>query len=103
MIAEVPLNKMPNQEVSIVLDDTMYDIEIKQGANNNMFISIKTDTQTLISSFPLTVNMPIITRQDKQVTGNFYMFSFKEGYPSYEDFGDSCILVYVSADEAEIL
>ena len=92
---EIDVNNIPNQEVSVALDNTVYTIELKQGANN-MFYSIKNEEKQLVSGFPLMPNMPLLTRKDKQITGNFYLLSTTNEYPYYLDFGETCTLVYES-------
>jgi len=90
---EIALEKKPNQEISVSIDDVLYRIKIQQG-NPNMLITIIANDELLLSGQPLTPNLPIITRKDKQITGQFYLLSNDEQYPSYKNFGDTCILGY---------
>lgn len=94
---QIPLNKIPNQEIAVSIDDVVYNISIQQGTPN-MFISFSANEEELARSIPLVPKQPLLPKS-KTKGGNFYMASLVDYYPKYEEFDENFALLYVGDDE----
>ncbi len=95
----VPLEALPNQEFSIVLDDVRYVISIREIPVNMMAITIIRDNILLISNARLIGGQNVLPF--KYLEGKYGNFVFVNNgeYPWYENFGITQYLVYVPLAE----
>ena len=104
----IPLQAVPNQSLSIQLDQINFDIRIHSCGQslipeaNTMVFTIFINGVRTISSFratPGSAIIPYLYLED----GNFVMITQNDAYPSYDQFGITQYLIYASAAEIEAL
>jgi len=98
---DVPLQAVPNQQLSIQLGVSRYDITLKQ-ALGVMAATVLRDGVTLIENVRLVAATPVLP-YDYMEDGNFALTTADEDLPSYEQFGITQYLVYLTADELATL
>jgi hypothetical protein len=112
---EIPLQAIPNQTLSVQLDNNQYDIKIaatmSTTADNGtvaadvlMCVDIVRNNVTIVSGFRAVDGTPIIPYQYLEAnSGNFQFLTSEGDYPDYRKFGIDQSLIYASATELEIL
>lgn len=105
---EIPLQTIPNQTLSIRLDNQQYDIEIHTISNNIdptnliMAISITRDNVLIVDSFRAVSGYPILPYEYLE-NGNFAFITDSDDYPDYTRFGIDQSLIFASESELEAL
>lgn len=94
---DVGIATLPNQSLSIQLDERFYDIHLRE-ANGVMAATIERDGVTLVSNIRVTAGTPLLPYR-YQEAGNFIMTTDGEAIPYWDQFGVTQFLVYLSADE----
>jgi len=94
---DVGIATLPNQALSIQLDERFYEIELRE-ANGVMSASIVRDGVTLVSNIRVTAGTPLLPYR-YQEAGNFIMTADGEAIPYWDQFNVTQFLVYLSADE----
>ena len=99
----IPLDAIPNQEISVRLDGVRYDIALKDIGGGMMAATINRDSELLIENTRCVAGFPLLPYEYLwRGFGNFVFTNTVDGkIPYYTDFGVTCQLVYSS--EAEIL
>lgn len=104
----IPLQAIPNQSLSIQLNDNNVDLRLHTCDNNP-------GTQSHIVTITITINEILIVQNVRIVpltaligyqyleNGNFYFVTENDEYPDYNLFGVNQYLIYASADELEAL
>lgn len=96
----IPLDPIPNQSLSILLDGHRYVITIRDiGAM--MAVTIERDSVTIIDGVRAVGGFPLLPYEYlSDGTGNFIFTNTDEGaIPRFEDFGTKCQLVYSTSAE----
>jgi len=105
----IPLQTVPNQELSIQLDNNNYVVRIH--SSNNIPLSIGTAIMTftiimngevLIENIRAVPYYPIIPFQYLS-NSNFFIITNNDDYPDYNQFAISQFLIYASAAELEAI
>ncbi len=103
----IALQAIPNQSLSIQLDNINYDINI----NSCGFVIPNNDETNNIMAFDITINNVITVTGIRAVNGfpiipseylslaNFTIVTDNDEYPNYLRFGIDQFLIYASADE----
>lgn len=112
---EVPVQAIPNQTLSIQLDNNQYDIHIvattatttdtgqgQVAGEVNTVITIVRNNVTIVSGFRAMSGYPIIPYQYLE-DGNFAFLTDNDDYPDYRKFGITQSLIYASASELETI
>ena len=95
---QIELQKTPNQNLKLRINEELYDITIKT-TQYSTHISISRDDVILVSSQILIPNSKII-RYDYLVTdGNFVFETQSNNLPDYTKFNVSQFLYYLTNDE----
>lgn len=94
---DVGIAAVPNQALSIQLDERFYDITLRE-ANGVMSATVVRDGTTLVSNMRVTAGTPLLPYR-YQESGNFLMTTDGEAIPYYDQFGITQFLVYLTADE----
>lgn len=94
---DVGIATLPNQALSIQLDERIYEIELRE-ANGVMSASMVRDGVTLVSNIRVTAGTPLLPYR-YQEAGNFIMTTDGEAIPYWDQFNVTQFLVYLSADE----
>ena len=97
----IQLNAIPNQSITINVGDVIYTISIKY-ASGIMCASISKDGNSIISGHRI-VSGGLLLPYKYMESGNFVMITQNYEYPSYEKFGVSQFLFYVSQAELDNL
>lgn len=98
---DILLAAIPNQTVSIRLDDRMYSITVKE-TRGVMSVDILRDNEPILSGSRCVPMVPLITYRYLEA-GNFVFLTENDEYPYYTEFGNTQSLVYVSPVELEAL
>lgn len=98
---DIDLAAIPNQTVSIRLDDRLYKITIRE-TRGVMAADITRDDEMVVQGARIVAGTPILPYL-YQEEGNFVLLTEDEEYPYYSKFGDSQSLVYVTPAEIETL
>jgi hypothetical protein len=96
-MVEIELAPIPNQSFSIRLDDSQYDIAIRE-TNGCMSASITRDNIEIVSNTRIVAGFPIIPYRYLE-NGNFVITTLNEELPYYTEFGNTQFLIYASQVE----
>lgn len=94
---DINLKQEPNQQTSIELDGSSYDITVKTTTTLTV-VTIVRDGVTIIDSVRAMPLLPILPYR-YQEAGNFSFITENDELPYYENFGVSQFLVYLTPDE----
>lgn len=100
----IPLNKTPNQSLSVNLDGYTFDIQIK-ALDDVMAASVTVDDEVVVQNMRVLSGVPMIpfTYLEK---GNLIFIadaSSQEEIPYYDSFGEAFTLMYFTQAELEEL
>jgi hypothetical protein len=96
---EISLDDIPNQKLSIRLDDDFYDITIKE-TNGCMSFDMVKNNVTILIGIRIVANTLMVPYRYLE-TGNFVILTSNEDLPYYTEFGKTQNLIYASALELE--
>ena len=91
---EIELTRVPNQSMSIRLDDNLYNLTIKE-TNGCMSCTIVRNDITLLSNVRVVAGTPIIPYGYLE-SGNFFISTLDDDLPDWNQFGISQSLIYIS-------
>lgn len=95
-------NTYANQEFSVSFEEIENSIHILlQTINKCVFMSVFINNEQLGDAFICLPNQLIIPYQYMQdmIGGNFIFRTENDNYPNYENFGKTCNLFFITADE----
>lgn len=98
---EIPLQAIPNQSLTIRLDNNFYQITLKE-IEGLMAITIIRDGTPIVIGERIVPGYPIIPYRYLE-NGNFAFLTLDDEYPYYPQFGVTQQLVYASQSELETL
>ena len=99
MSSRLPLQAVPNQAFSALLDGLSYRITLKQ-ATGVMVATISIDDEEVISGSRFFADSPLIPYPYiENGGGNFVMTTEGDALPAFDQFGVTQFLIYVTADE----
>lgn len=98
---EVPIVAIPNQTMSIQLDNKQYDLAI-YATSGVMAMDVVRDGVTLLTGQRVVSGYPVIPYSALE-DGNFIFTTDNEEYPDYLQFGISQSLLFVTAAELSVL
>jgi len=99
----VPLKAVPNQSLSIRLENRRYDIQIQQ-ATGVMAATISRDSEKLVDSMRCVVGVGLLPYEYlEDNSGNFFFQTEQENLPDYNEFGITQFLYYFSDAELQEL
>lgn len=96
----IPLSRVPNQQLSVTLDQKRWTLRIKV-AVNVMAADIYLDDQPLLLGQRLAAGTPVIPYRHLQGNGNFWVLTEGEEVPWWERFGIDQVLTYASEGELD--
>lgn len=94
---DISLRPVPNQQLSIQLEDVWYDITLKD-AIGCMALTLERDGVRVLSNTRLVAGSPVIPAR-YQESGNFVLTTADDAIPYYDQFGTTQFLIYLSAAE----
>ena len=95
-------NTYANQEFSISFDEIENSIHVLlQTINNAVFMSVFVNNEQIGEAFICHPNRLVIPYPYMQeiLGGNFVFRTENDNYPNYENFGKTCNLYFITADE----
>ena len=95
-------NTFANQEFSISFDEIENSIHVLlQTINNAVFTSVFVNNEQIGEAFICHPNRLIVPYpyMQKILGGNFVFRTENDNYPNYENFGKTCNLYFITADE----
>ena len=96
-------NTLPNQRFTVVLERTLYEIDVKtigSGANQITLMSVTRANEVIIRNQRVLPNENVIPYGYQfDGFGNFRFVTDSDNYPVYTEFGVSVILTYFTAGE----
>ena len=96
---QIPLDAIPNQSLSIRLDNHFYNIIIKSPLNVPCATIVR-DNVEIISNFRIVGGSLILPyRYLENNAGNFILLTSNEDLPEYTKFGISQTLLFISDSE----
>lgn len=93
----IPIQPLPNQQFTIVLDNSFFDIAIHT-TNGVMSVSIAINNMPVIENLRAVAGMRLIPSQYEEM-GNFRFSTQNNALPDYAQFGLTQTLLYFSAEE----
>lgn len=90
----IPIQAIPNQAFSILLDTNQWDFEIKT-TNGMVSVSLTLNGVVLIENLRAVTNGRIIPSKYEEA-GNFAIIAQNQNVPDYTQFGTTQTLVYIS-------
>ena len=110
---EIPLQAIPNQTLSVQLDNNQYDIVISAitsttadngtiAADVLMAVDIVRNNIPIVTGFRAVAGFPIIPYHYLE-NGNFSFLTMDDEYPDYRQFGITQSLIYASESELEAI
>lgn len=97
----IPIQAIPNQAFSIVLDNNSWGFVIKS-TNGAISVSLTFNGVDLVDGARAVANMRIIPSQYEEA-GNFAIVTLNHDVPDYTQFGITQQLIYASAAEIAAL
>lgn len=105
---QVPILNIPNQSLSINLDNNQYNINIHatqdnpDGSTGIMAVDLSINDVIILNGMRAVAGFPIIPYQ-YLVNGNFTFITTNDDYPDWRQFGISQYLIYASNSELEAI
>lgn len=97
----LPIQAVPNQQFSVVLDDNRWDITIKT-TNGTISVSLTLNNEVVIENLRAVAGVRIIPAE-YQEAGNFAIITQNLAIPEYTQFGVTQALLYFSAAELAVM
>lgn len=94
----VPIGALPNQELSINVDNRRWTLRIKIG-REAMCADVYLDDQPIVLGQRIAVGTPVIPYEYLGTQGNFILIVDGEELPDWQQFGITQQLLYVSPGE----
>lgn len=98
---QIAIEAIPNQSLSINLDDGLYNITLKS-TNGCMSADIVRDGETILSGERIAAGTPLIPYRYLE-SGNFMLLTDDDDLPDYTKFGITQTLIYATQAELEAL
>lgn len=99
----VPLEAVPNQSLSIQLDDVRYVIRLRD-INGLMAVDLSINEEVVVSGERVVAGSPLVPYPYLEGDGgNFFFITELDDVPYWESFGVNQALIYATASEVEAL
>lgn len=99
---EISIQAIPNQTLSVVLDQILFDIYIRLLSNGIMTATIYANSELLIENTRVVPGIGIIPYRYLE-QGNFALLTLNDDLPDYNQFGITQSLIYATEKELEAL
>lgn len=96
----IPIEKIPNQTLSVTIDNVRYDLSIRD-IGNSMCFDLAINDELILNGHRLLGESPLIP-YDYLQNGNFVVITNDET-PYYTKFGDSQFLYFMTQPELDNL
>ena len=95
----IPLQAIPNQLITVNLNDNVYNITIKE-ARGIMASSIVINNELIQEGIRIESGYPLIPYLYQEI-GNFILLTMDFEYPYYTNFGITQFLIFANQSELE--
>lgn len=95
---DIPLEAIPNQSLSLTLDENRWDITVKW-CGSVMAIDLALNDVQMLQGHRLVAGVDVIPYQHLSSAGNFFFITENGDLPYWEEFGDTQQMVYLSPAE----
>lgn len=95
----IPLEQLPNQSLTITLDNSRYLIEVKTITDELMSISVTRNDILLVQNMRAMPATRLLFPHQAARYGNFAFVTTNDEYPHYTAFGAGHELYYIPASE----
>lgn len=99
---DIPIAAIPNQSLSVQLDDSRLVLRLKQGKADIMVADLERDGVPVISGTRVLAGEPIIPYHYLE-EGNFILLTLDDALPIWTEFGVTQTLVYLTIAEVDAL
>lgn len=100
MPVRIPLQAVPNQSFSLVLDEQQYELRFKEIGNAAMAVSVSLNGAVLLSNAHFCADAPLISYEYLEGSGgNFFFVSDNREIPYYTFFDVTQKLYYLTEAE----
>ena len=96
----IALTAIPNQSLSVRLNNQQFDLRIHDCGNSVMTLDISINETVVITGIRMVPNYPIIAAEYLE-NGNFILQTANFEYPDWTRFGVDQYLIYASQAEIE--
>lgn len=97
----IPTEAIPNQQLSVLLGGNRFVITIK-AVGAGVGVSVVMNNQTLIENMRAVSGAPIIPFVYAEAGGgNFMLVTRDDVIPTWQNFGDTCYLLWTDNEELE--
>lgn len=96
----IPLSAIPNQQLSVILDNNQWDIVIRD-VNGAIAVSLTKNSVVIAENARAVAGMKIL-QSEYQEDGNFAIIPNNQTVPDYTQFGVTQFLVYISPAELDV-
>lgn len=96
----IPLSRVPNQELSVTLDQNRWLLRIKVGTGM-MAADIYLNGEPVLLGQRLVAGTPLIPYRHLQENGNFWFLTEGDKAPWWQRFGVDQVLTYASQGELD--
>lgn len=96
---QIPISAIPNQSLSIQLDQNNFDIRI-HACGSIMAVDIAINNEVVVTGIRATGGYPLIMYPYLE-NGNLTIITENDEYPDYTRFGIDQFLIYASTEELE--
>ena len=94
---EIPLKQFPRQSLSVVLDNSLYELSLKE-CNGIMAVTVIRDGETIVNNRRACAGVPIIPSSYLN-DGNFFILTSNDNLPYYTQFEHSNTFVFLTNEE----
>ncbi len=95
----IPIQAIPNQTLTVTLDDTRYSLTFKE-IDGSMAATISINDVRIISGFEIVAGGLLIPYRYLE-NGNFTFVTAEDAIPYYNEFGETQSLIYISQAELD--
>lgn len=100
---KISINAIPNQELTVNINDTRYDITLKLIQPRVMVCNVSIDEQMTVLGQRIVPGQFLLPYRHMEKDGNFALSVPESEDIDYQQFGESQFLYWVSAEELEQL
>jgi hypothetical protein len=101
LMQNIPIQAIPNQQFSTVIDNNRWDISLKT-TNGTVSCTLLRNGETIVDNARCVSGMRIIPCI-YQENGNFAFVSQLQELPDYNKFGVTQFMIYLSPDELAVI
>jgi hypothetical protein len=105
---QIPLQNIPNQSLSIQLNDNQFDLNFHatqdnlDGTSGVISVDIIINNIVIVTGVRAVYGFPLIESHYLE-NGNFVFITQNDDYPDWRQFGITQFLIYASESELEII